>query len=347
VDFNLLTTVLTTFVNALAAGQHSVQSAGGGVLRALAVIEIVLAGLWMAMDGANVSAPFKKLLQLSFWIWFATSFPTLTKAFSDSLVQMGLSAGGQTGNVGLLLNPSRIAGMALDATQPLVQSMDDAGLTHIKDQLILGICYLIIMACFFIIACQVCLAVVEYYLIVTLATCLIPFGISPHTKFLAEKAIGAVVAVSVKLMVLSFILGLIQPVLSQIRFSGTGEIKLNEVMSMILVCGLLAVVAWRAPGFASDLLAASPSLSMASVGQHVTSAVSSGANMASGAVTAGLGATRSAASMIRTGATGLAGAAGMVSAAVRAGARGKSPTDAASAGDSASSAKPSAPGTSV
>ena len=237
-DFNLLTTVLTTFVNALAAGQHSVQSAGGGVLRALAVIEIVLAGLWMAMDGANVSAPFKKLLQLSFWIWFATSFPTLTKAFSDSLVQMGLSAGGQTGNVGLLLNPSRIAGMALDATQPLVQSMADAGLTQIKDIIVLSLCYLIIMACFFIIACQVCLAVVEYYLIVTLATCLIPFGISPHTKFLAEKAIGAVVAVSVKLMVLSFILGLIQPVLSQIRFSGTGEIKLNEVMSMILVCGL-------------------------------------------------------------------------------------------------------------
>ena len=225
--------------------------------------------------------------------------------------------------------------------------MADAGLTNFKDIIVLSLCYLIIMACFFIIACQVCLAVVEYYLIVTLATCLIPFGISPHTKFLAEKAIGAVVAVSVKLMVLSFILGLIQPVLSQIRFSGTGEIKLNEVMSMILVCGLLAVVVWRAPGFASDLLAASPSLSVAAVGQHIASAVASGANATSGAVTAGLGATRTAASMVRTGATGIAGAAGMISAAVRAGARGKSPTDSASAGDIASPAKPSAPGTSV
>jgi type IV secretion system protein TrbL len=146
------------------------------------VIEIVLAGLWMSLDATSVSAPFKKLLQFRFWIWFATSFPTLTKAFSDSLVQMGLSAGGQTGNVGLLLNPSRIAGMALDATQPLVQSMDDAGLNHLKDAFVLGLCYLIIMACFFIIACQVCLAVVEYYLIVALATCLIPFGISPHTR---------------------------------------------------------------------------------------------------------------------------------------------------------------------
>jgi hypothetical protein len=45
-------------------------------------------------------------------------------------------------------------------------------------------------------------------------------------------------------MGLSFILGLIQPVLSQIKFSTGSEIKLNEVMSMILVCGLLAVVVW-------------------------------------------------------------------------------------------------------
>jgi type IV secretion system protein TrbL len=341
-DFNLLTTVLTTFVNALAAGQHSVQSAGGTVMRALAVIEIVLAGLWMSMDGTSMAAPFKKLLQLSFWVWFATSFPTLTKAFSDSLVQLGLSAGGQGGNVALLLDPSRIAGMALDATQPLVQSMDDAGLTHLKDAIVMGLCYLIIMACFFIIACQVCLAVVEYYLIVTLATCLIPFGISSHTKFLAEKAIGAVVAVSVKLMVLSFIIGLIQPVLGQIRFSGGGEIKLNEVMAMILVCGLLAVVVWRAPGFASDLLAASPSLSVAAVGQHVTSAVSSGARATSGAVSAGIGATREAASMVRSGATGAIGAVRMVGAAVTAGARGGEPAAAATnAAASSSSASPS------
>ena len=126
----------------------------------------------------------------------------------------------------------------------------------------------------------------------------------------AEKAIGAVLAVSVKLMVLSFILGPIQPVLSQIKFSGTGEIKLNE---MIVDDPRLRSPGGRGvarPRLASDLLAASPSLSMASVGQHVTSAVSSAANAASGAVSAGLGATGSAASMVRTGATGLAGAAG-------------------------------------
>jgi type IV secretion system protein TrbL len=284
-NFNLLTTVLTTFVNALAGAQARV-SASGSVLSGLAIIEIVMACLWMAMDGGSLSEPFRKLMQLSFWFWFATHFPALAKYFSDSLVQIALTAGGQSGNVGLLLDPSRIAGMALDATQPLVQSMHDAGMTHLGDIFMMGLCYAVLIGCFFVIACHVCVAIIEYYLVVTLASCLIPFGMSQHTKFLAEKAIGAAVAVSVKLMVLSFVIALIQPVFAQIHFSGTGEIQMNEALAMCLVCVLLAVIVWRAPGFAADLLAASPSLSAGTVGQHVTSAISTGATMIGGGIAA-------------------------------------------------------------
>ena len=65
----------------------------------------------------------KKLLQLSFWFWFATNFTSLAKSFVETLVQLGLSAGGQGGNMGLLLNPSNIASMGLQATQPLVANL--------------------------------------------------------------------------------------------------------------------------------------------------------------------------------------------------------------------------------
>lgn len=329
-DVNVLTTVLTTFVNALAAGLHAVQTSAGGIMRSLAAVEIVLCGFWIALDGGErLSTICKFLLQLTFWMFFAKNFAALAKVFSDTLIHYGLSASGQSANVSLLLDPSRIAGMAFDATQPLVQSMDDAGLTHLKDAIILGLCYLLIMACFFVIACQICLGVVEYYLIVTLSTCLVPFGISKHTRFIAEKAIGAVVSVSVKLMVLGFIVGLIQPVLGQLRFSGGGEIRLNEVMSMILVCGLLAVVVWRAPGFAADLLAAAPSLSAAAVGQHVTGAMSNATRAATGALSAGVGATRTAATLVRTGATGTRGAFQMVGSAVARGWKGGSGASAA------------------
>jgi len=306
--FNVLTGTLTTFINALAVAQARVGAAGG-LLSGLAIIEIVTFCLWMVLDGGTVSEPFKKFMQLSFWCWFAAHFPGLVKFFSDSLVQIALSAGGAGGNVRLILDPSKIAGMALDITQPLVQSMQDAGITHLGDLILDAICYVILVASFFLIACQVCIAVIEYYLVVTLASCLIPFGISQHTRFLAEKAIGAAVAVSVKLMVLSFTVALIQPVLGQLHFSSTGnEILLNESLAMCLVCILLAILVWRAPGFASDLLAASPSLSANAVGQHVTSAVSIGAAVLSGGTSLGAQAATAAATGGSRGSGGTGGA---------------------------------------
>ncbi len=134
-DFNLLTTVLTTFVNALSSGQARVVAAGGGILRGLAVIEIVLAGLYLALGGADLSSLLKKLLQLSFWFWFATNFTSLAKTFVETLVQFGLSAGGQNGNMRLLLDPSQIAGMGLESTAPLVANLHEAGLTQFGSSL--------------------------------------------------------------------------------------------------------------------------------------------------------------------------------------------------------------------
>ena len=138
----------------------------------------------------------------------------------------------------------------------------------------MAICFAALIICFFIIACQICLAVIEYYLVVTLASVLIPFGIASHTKFIAEKAIGAAIAVSVKLMVLSFIMGLAQPLIGQMHFTGSGDITLNQMISMLLVCGLLAYVVLRAPAVAADLLSGSPSLNAGAIGQSMVSGVS-------------------------------------------------------------------------
>jgi type IV secretion system protein TrbL len=349
-DFNVLTSTLSDFVRALNSGQAQVARMGGSVLRGLAIIEIVVAALWLALDVGSLATLFKKLFRLSVWCWFATEFTSLAKTFTDGLVRFGLSAGGMSGDFSLLLNPSRIAGMALESTAPLAQQLHDAGITQLSAIFTLGWAYIVVLICFFVIACQVCLAVVEYYLVLTLATCLIPFGINEHTKFLSEKAIGAVVAVSVKLMVLAFIMSLVAPVLGSMRFSGTGgELKLNEILSMVLVAGMLAFVVWRAPGFASDLLAASPSLGVSMVGQHVTSAVSSGARAASGAVTAGLWATRAASGLVTGGATTTMGAIKMIGSAALAGARGQGqfPGSATAQGSSESAspnAKPSGVG---
>lgn len=308
-EFNTLTTTLTNFINAFSGGHDRLMPIVNGLLGTLVGIEIVLVGLWWSLGGnEHVVTLFKKILFIGFWIWITVQFPTIAKAFVDSLIRAGLVAGGRPGDLQILLDPSRIAGYGLNASEALAKALDGVG-WDIGDAIIFGLSYLILMGAFFAIAIQVFLAVLEYYLLLAVVGVLMPFGVLPQTKFLAEKAIAAIVSSGVKLMVLAFLLSVVEPTLSGIHFSGP-EIKLNELFAVILTTGAIAFLAWNAPGMAAGLLAGSPSLSAAGAAQGATA----GAMLASGVVGGLVGATRSAATVAGNAVTGASKAAGVASA---------------------------------
>ena len=260
-NFNVLTLTLHNFVSNFSAGSARMSGVANGLLASLALIDVVLIGLWWALDGGDrLSAMFKKLLYIGFWTWMVRSFPSISKSFVDSLVQAGSIAGGGGVSMGLLMDPSRIAGYGLDATAPLAQKISDLGITDFADGIVFCISYLAIIACFLVMAIHVFLAVLEYYLITAVVGILMPFGLLQATKFLAEKAMGAVVAAGIKLMVLSFILSSIEPVLqTSMKFSGP-DISFNELFAMFLTVCALMLLTWKAPELASSLMAGSPNL---------------------------------------------------------------------------------------
>jgi type IV secretion system protein TrbL len=296
-EFNTLTTTLTRFVGVFQGGYTRLAPTIDGILAALAGIDIVLIGFWWALGGGErLTEVIKKVLFLGFWLWFTHAFQSNAGIFVQSLINAGLKAGGQTGNYGLLLDPSRIAGYGLTATEQLAKALDDVSITDLGDALIFALSYLVIMAAFLIMAIQAFLSVLEYYLITAVAGVLVPWGLLPQTKFLAEKAIGAVVAAGIKLMVLAFIIAVASPVLATIHFSGP-EIKLNELWSVILTTGAIAFLAWHVPSLAAGLLAGSPSLGASAVSQNLSSTAMLTADVAGTMVSA-----------TRAAAAGLAGA---------------------------------------
>jgi type IV secretion system protein TrbL len=293
-EFNTLTTTLTNFVGIFQGGYSRLQPIVNGLLAALAGIDIVLLGFWWALGGGErLTEVMKKILFLGFWLWFTTSFQSNAKAFVDSLISAGLTAGGQAGGYNLLLDPSRIASYGLTATAQLAKAMGDFSITDFGDMIIFGVSYLLIMAAFLTMAIQAFLAVLEYYLITAVAGVLVPWALLPQTKFLAEKAIGAVVSAGIKLMVLAFIIAVTNPVLASIHFSGP-EIKLNELWSVLLTTSAIAFLSWHAPSLAAGLLAGSPSLGAGAVAQNLAS----GAMMAAGVAGGMVAATRTAAGAI-------------------------------------------------
>ncbi len=166
--FNALTLTLQNFIAAFSGGYGRLQGDANSLLGILIGIEVVLLGLWTAVGaGDNVVGVFKKILHIGLWVWIVQSYPTLCKAFVDSVVQAGLLAGGG-GDVSLLMDPSRLAGYGLDATAPLMQKLGDLGMTDLSDLVVFGFGYLAILACFLLMAINVFLAVLEYYLFAAL-----------------------------------------------------------------------------------------------------------------------------------------------------------------------------------
>ena len=270
-EFNTLTTTLTTFVTAYSAAYARVQPIAHKVLGSLALIEIALAGMYLALDGGHqVSALFGKFLKIAVWTYITTNFHQLVQAFSQSLIGAGLIAAGQPGNFQILLDPSKVAAMGTTATDGLVHALSNIGTFDFFDAVVFGLMYMAIMLTFLLMAVQMFLAVAEFYLISALAGVLIGFGVSPHFRFLSEKAIGAVVACSIKLMVLAFIMAMVQPTLASVRFVGP-DIKFNELWALLLTSGTIMLFSWTAPSLAASLLAGSPSLGAGGVAQNVMS----------------------------------------------------------------------------
>jgi type IV secretion system protein TrbL len=268
-NFNVLTLTLNNFIAAFSGGYGRMSGAANGLLTILGGIDLVLLGFWWALGGGEqLVAVFKKLLYLGFWIWAVRSFPSLAKAFVESLVAAGTMAGGG-GSTNILLDPSAIAARGLDATEPLAKKINDLGALDIADMVVFGLCFLLIMICFFVMAINCFLAVLEYYLIVALVGIFLPFALFPSTKFLAEKALGAVVAAGVKLMTLSFVMAVVAPTLGNIKFAGS-EIATNELFAMLLTAAGCAFLAWQAPRLAAGLMSGSPSLGAGDVAQQAT-----------------------------------------------------------------------------
>ena len=304
-EFNTLTTTLNNFLMAFSGGYALLLPSVRWLTGTLLVIELILIGLfWAISGGERLGAVIKKLLFILFWLMVISYFDVWSKAFRDSLIDAGLIAGGQAGNRGFLLDPSRIAGYGLDATMVLADRMRKIHAWQVLDAIILGLSYIMIMLAFLVIAIQVFITQIEFYLVMVLSSILLPWGLLKPTKFIAEKAIGSVVSASVKLMVLSFIIAVADGVLSNIAYTGT-ILNFNEIWSVLLTVGTIAFLAWSAPGMAAGMISGSPSLTAGTLAQNTAASVMAGSIAAQGMVSATRAASKGVGGVAAAGARGV------------------------------------------
>ena len=214
-----------------------------------------------------------------------------SQLFQDSLMKVGAAVGGGSVSAAEMKLPGTLFLKGMDNLQPILQTAFNAKISLTSlDGFFIGIMLLIIyvlgLLCYLIIAAQMFLCWMEWYIIGACAVVFLPFLANSNTKFMGEKAIGAVVATAVKLMVLCVVLSAIVPVLTELVIPT--DPKNKQLWVAIGTMLLMSLLAWLAPGMASGLLAGSPSIGGS---ETATTAKNTGGNVMSAGGAAKSGAT--------------------------------------------------------
>ncbi|MGE5606977.1 MAG: type IV secretion system protein [Bacteroidota bacterium] len=265
-DTGILTQLLQDFQNVFTLGLSNIQGDANWLLAAFILLDVIIVLLFNANNPDLLKVLLEKILFYGFFIYVVLNYRYLLNVIIKSFAIIGAKAGGYNISMEMLSDPSALAEQGIYVSQPIWNHVTSYhgwdALFNLGDIIINIIMALLIMASFAIIGLQVFVTYLEFYIVGCLALILIPFAANKHTAFLGEKAIGAVFAFGIKLMVLSFIASAAVPLVAKWQLPKDPELQM--MMYTLLGSATIAFLAWEAPKVAAGLLAGSPSISGAS-----------------------------------------------------------------------------------
>lgn len=268
VNTGIMTEVLNTILTVLSGGADSLGENAIGLLSTLIAIEIVWAGLMWALGTDNFFRRYlTKVIKVGMFAFLTLNFSEIANTILDGFIWAGLELGdGGSGFGGELTiqdvqDPSAIIENGFLATAELFDQVTDSGfaMSGLVEDMMLGFVGLTILVLYFIVALQVFITLVEFYLIASFGVIMVPWGVNKHTAFIAERYFGAILAQGVKLMVVIALLSIVMPVINGMVLPE--DPSFSDVMSLAFGMGTMAFLIWRAPNVASGLMTGSANLS--------------------------------------------------------------------------------------
>ncbi|MFE8874161.1 P-type conjugative transfer protein TrbL [Acetobacter persici] len=310
---------LNTFETTIDSGFGLLRGSVVSLAGSLSVLDMLLAGLFWAwaVDEDIVQRLVKKTLYVGFFAFVINHFSHLASIVFNSFAALGLKAGGGSLTLADFMHPGRLAATGLSAAQPLLDAASKlafsfGAIASIVQILVLLLCWVIVLAAFFILAVQLFVAIVEFKLTSLAGFVLIPFALFNRTAFLAEKVLGNVVSSGVKIMVLAVISAIASGLFKQFTTSyGNSAPTIGQALSVVLASLCMVGLAIFGGSLANGLISGAPQLGAgAAVGTGMAvGAMGAAAVAAPAAIASGGGAALAATAAAARGGAAAAGAA--------------------------------------
>ena len=288
-DTGILDTMLATIAGYTTGASGTITGYATSLYGILILLDFILAVLLNIGEVDHIKQLVKKVLFYGFWIWIIREWGTLCDALLDSLMITGTAVGGVDASV--LKTPSLLIDKGFFIAYPYWEYASEMSWLEITasplNWLMAVIGYAGVILAFGILALQIFITYVEFYIASALLLIFIPWGSFKHTSFVAEKAIGAVISYGTKLMMLGAVYGLSSGIIDSMTvILNNGEPDPSTVFSSMLGPFALCLLCWQAPGMAAGLMTGAPTLT---AGTAAGSVVAGAAGAAAGGA-AGVGA---------------------------------------------------------
>lgn len=244
-----------------------------GILATLVVISITLTAiLWAIDETQNIMASFvRKILLVGFFAWLVGSWQSLSATVVNGFAMLGLRAGGGPSTFSDFKNaPTTAVDAGMQVVVKLVdyigqlasQNAGFGALQHIDAILIAAVAAIGILLAFIVLAIEIAVTIIEFHLVTLIAFVTVPFGVLTQTAFMAERAIGYVISVGLKMMALGVILGVGINIFKS--FTLAAEPTIGEECGLLLSAIFLMMLALKVPAIAGAMISGGPQLSAGS-----------------------------------------------------------------------------------
>ncbi|WP_458294746.1 P-type conjugative transfer protein TrbL [Enterobacter kobei] len=269
-DVTIIDRFLDTFSRYIDSGFGLLQGEVAFLTATLIVIDMTIAGLYWAMSHATgqgddvIAKLLRKVLYVGAFAYIIGNFNWLASIVFRSFAGLGITATGSAITMENFLQPGRLAKTGIDAAAPILEQIGDmAGFpevfVNIDPIVVLFIAWLVVILCFFVLAVQLFITLIEFKLTTLAGFVLIPFALWNKTSFLAEKVLGNVVSSGIKVLVLAVIVGIGSGLFAEFQVH-PDEPSIDHALVVMLASLALLALGIFGPGIATGLVSGAPQL---------------------------------------------------------------------------------------
>ena len=297
-DVTVIDRFLDTFSRYIDSGFGLLQGEVAFLTATLIVIDMTLAGLFWAMGHASgqgedvIAKLLRKVLYVGAFAYIIGNFNWLAGIVFRSFAGLGLTASGSTLTMENFLQPGRLAKMGIEAAAPIFKQIGEMTgfpevFANFDTIVVLFLAWLIVILCFFVLAVQLFVTLIEFKLATLAGFVLVPFALWNKTAFLAEKVLGNVISSGIKVLVLAVIVGIGGGLFAEFQMPAGSEPSIDHALVIMLASLAMLALGIFGPGIATGLVSGAPQLGAGAMAGAAVGAA--GAAVAVGATAAGTG----------------------------------------------------------